>query len=157
MIDNQALKSLYVSVESSTYSGLHFATKITEKIGAEKHFLPFSSSYSESCTWFTDLRCYEDFEESWQFDTVACDYTFVTNIDEVAQKKYIKKIDNKLYIDVFGEKSMQLQIYNLAGHLALQEELEFSEQIIDISYLEKGMYVAYIYGDENHTPFKFFK
>ncbi|MGB1203993.1 MAG: T9SS type A sorting domain-containing protein [Chitinophagales bacterium] len=157
MIDNEVLKSLYVSVESSSYSGLQFASKITEKIGADRHFLPFRSSYSEDCTYFTDLRCYEDFENSWQFGIVDCDYTLMTSIDEIGEEQYIKKIDDKLYIDFTGEKNMQFQIYNLAGHLVQQKALGFSQQIIDISFLEKGMYIAYIYDDMNNTTFKFFK
>ena len=157
MIDNEVLKSLYVSVESSTYSGLQFASKITEKIGAEKHFLPFSSSYSESCTFFTDLRCYEDVENSWQFDTVECDYTLITSIDEVPKEQFIKKIDDKLYLDFADEKNMQLQIYNLSGHLVKQEQLVFPKHIVDIQSLERGAYITYIYNNQNIYIFKFIK
>jgi len=120
-------------------------TTIIEKIGFEKALLPYD--FTTLCDGnYEQIRCYEDSNIGLvTFDTIACDLIFTSTENFVESSDlniFPNPTSDKLF---FKTKELQLesvQVFSLEGKLMNEYSLEQSE--IDVSYLERGLYVLKI-------------
>jgi len=169
-VDGNDLKVQFISYPScirDTVNNYNIFEKIIEHIGSERDFSFPSPDCGETFV-YTGLRCYTDsvlfYRNDWwnqYFPEVTCDSIIGSS---VFTKKHLSgpriiiypnPAADRFYIET--KKQVLLTIYNIKGQIVLSGHLKPGTNMIQISFLNNGIYYCKILSEEGISAYKLMK
>lgn len=156
LINDHYLKRYHL--DNAGFGGEYLIEGIGSTLGLLTYITPFFEQHY-------DLLCFKNDDEGlawYEYDSTLCE--LITGVMESSQRDDISIFPNPaadfLTVTCFRPpvgKNAEIRIFSLDGREVRHQPVTSSEMVIDVSVLERGMYVVVIKGEKEMRTWKLMK